>query len=151
MPAHTAISVKYFFILNRINPRACLYFPTFAFEMTAIRNTPFIRNFFLLIVLFSHICLVFFYFRLIEPEFKTNGDYTGNYYFVSSNDISTWINNTSNEKTLQVHLLTGITLLGYLSLFHRIVPFLRLNSIFICIVKVFRLSPTYIIHRVLII
>ena len=120
--------------------------------MSELRNNNIVRNSLLLIVLISHIGLVFFYFSLIQPEVKIKTNPTENYYIISSNDISSWVNNTNNERTFQVHILLGLTLFGLISFFRRVAPLLKqISWLFSYFVKVFRLSPTYIIHRVLII
>lgn len=120
--------------------------------MNNVRNNTLIRNLCLAVLLISHISLILFYFVLIRPEIKTSTNRAESQYFISSSDISTWANSNGNQKNLQIQILSGFVLLGLLYLYRKIMaPVSQSYKLFSHIVKVFRLSPTYILHRVLII
>lgn len=119
--------------------------------MSRFYNNYIIRHILWLILLGSHSIFVLSYFIFIQPETKFSETQTEHCYYINS-DITAWINNSQSERTFTFQLIRGTTLILFLFATPRIIPSYRyLSSLFSFVVRVNRLSPTYIINRVLII
>ncbi|HEX3009085.1 MAG TPA: hypothetical protein VHO90_15890 [Bacteroidales bacterium] len=118
--------------------------------MKEIRENKRILNITMLILLASHISMVLFYFSLIQPRQDSGNFREKSSYIITSTSPINNVNSGTRENAFEAQSIISFTLQGSLSLLNK-EGLIDGQRLFSYVVKIFRLSPIYIIHRVLII
>jgi hypothetical protein len=106
----------------------------------------------LLILLISQTGFIIFYFSVIQPELTK--DHCDSHYssFFAATDYSNMAISSPGERPVQVQMFEGFAISGLLQFFSRSIPPSRqIHLVFGNFVKIFRLSPAYILNRTILI
>jgi len=127
------------------------YFFTFAPEMKTIRENRIIRIFLWVLIFFGHINIALDY---IAPsnELEILDSDSHEPYFVAASNILDWDEKTKTDNSFSLNLsICSLFLLSVLNVIRFVPVYKYLSQVFDSIVKIFNLSPKYLINRALLI
>lgn len=123
----------------------------FLCQMKTIRDIHMLKRLIWLLFLLSHIYISF---TCITFPVKDRNEHkiAGHTYFVAASDVSFWAERNRTEKTFSLQVLICLLFVGSIFSIPKIIPAYRqLRSIYSQCVRIFNLSPCYLINRVLLI